>query len=106
MKITRWLTLRAKPISWVTHIMVMPSLARPTITSSTSAHHFGIERRGGLVEQHDDGVHGQCPCNGYALLLAARELAGELVLVGAVRPTRSSIFRPRALASSRCGPAP
>ena len=25
MKITRWATLRAKPISWVTHIMVMPS---------------------------------------------------------------------------------
>ena len=36
MKMTRWLTLRAKPISWVTTIIVMPSLASSTITSSTS----------------------------------------------------------------------
>ncbi len=36
MKITRLATLRAKPISCVTTIMVMPSLASPTITSSTS----------------------------------------------------------------------
>ena len=36
MKITRLATLRAKPISWVTTIMVMPSWARSTMTSSTS----------------------------------------------------------------------
>src|SRR5882724_4671825 len=36
MKITRCATLLAKPISWVTTIMVMPSRARSTITSSTS----------------------------------------------------------------------
>ena len=36
MKITRLATFLAKPISCVTHIMVMPSLARLTITSSTS----------------------------------------------------------------------
>src|SRR5215831_13010556 len=36
MKITRWATLLAKPISCVTTIMVMPSRARSTITSSTS----------------------------------------------------------------------
>src|SRR2546430_2456231 len=36
MKITRCATLRANPISWVTTIMVMPSLASSTITSSTS----------------------------------------------------------------------
>src|SRR5688572_10137385 len=36
MKITRWATLRAKPISWVTTIMVMPSCASLTMTSSTS----------------------------------------------------------------------
>src|SRR3989344_3911802 len=56
MKITRLLTLRAKPISWV-------------------------ERGGGLVEQHHDGVHRQRARNGHTLLLAARELARELVLV-------------------------
>src|SRR6266513_3051022 len=36
MKITRCATLRANPISCVTTIMVMPSLASSTITSSTS----------------------------------------------------------------------
>ncbi|MOA54362.1 hypothetical protein D3C78_1779620 [compost metagenome] len=37
MKITRLATLRAKPISWVTQIIVMPlSWASVTITSSTS----------------------------------------------------------------------
>src|SRR5262249_31823209 len=36
MNTTRWATLRAKPISCVTTIMVMPSLASATMTSSTS----------------------------------------------------------------------
>ncbi|CRZ88594.1 Protein of uncharacterised function (DUF1602) [Vibrio cholerae] len=36
MKITRSATSFAKPISWVTHNMVMPSSASSTITSSTS----------------------------------------------------------------------
>src|SRR6476659_8231239 len=36
MKTTRSAALRAKPISWVTTIIVMPSLARPTMTSRTS----------------------------------------------------------------------
>ena len=35
-KITRLATSRAKPISWVTHTIVMPSCASLTITSSTS----------------------------------------------------------------------
>mmetsp|Transcript_2690 Transcript_2690/g.3220 ORF Transcript_2690/g.3220 Transcript_2690/m.3220 type:complete len:121 (-) Transcript_2690:947-1309(-) len=36
MNTTRSATLRAKPISWVTTIIVMPSCASSTITSSTS----------------------------------------------------------------------
>ncbi|MNI93996.1 hypothetical protein D3C73_1520300 [compost metagenome] len=36
MNITRFATVRAKPISWVTQSMVMPSSARPTMVSSTS----------------------------------------------------------------------
>ena len=36
MKITRLAAFRAKPISWVTTIMVMPCRASATITSSTS----------------------------------------------------------------------
>ena len=45
------------------------------------AHHLGVKRRGGFVEQHHDGVHRQRARNRHALLLATRELAGELVLV-------------------------
>ncbi|MCY1226193.1 hypothetical protein D9M72_384180 [compost metagenome] len=40
------------------------------------AHQLGVERRGGLVEQHGLGLHGQCARNGHALLLAARQLRG------------------------------
>ena len=36
MKIMRLATWRAKPISWVTHSMVMPSSASSTMVSSTS----------------------------------------------------------------------
>jgi hypothetical protein len=35
-EITRLATVRAKPISWVTQIMVIPDSASPTMTSSTS----------------------------------------------------------------------
>ncbi len=37
------------------------------------AHHLGIERAGGLVEQHDRRPHGQRAGNRHALLLAARQ---------------------------------
>ena len=47
------------------------------------AHHFehlthqlGIQRRGGLVEEHGFRVHRQRPGDGDALLLAAGELVG------------------------------
>ena len=45
------------------------------------AHHFGIQRRGGLVKQHDDRVHRQGAGNCHALLLATGELAGKFVFV-------------------------
>ena len=35
------------------------------------ADHFGVERTGGFVEQHDFGLHCQCPGNGHTLLLSA-----------------------------------
>ena len=79
MNTTRWATLRAKPISCVTTIMVMPSLASATMTSSTSLNHFRIERRGRLVEQHGDRVHGERTSDGDALLLAAGKLSGKFV---------------------------
>ena len=31
--------------------------------------HFRIQRRSGFVEQHDFGIHCQCPGDGHALLL-------------------------------------
>ncbi len=37
---------------------------------------FRVERRGGLVEQHDLGLHGQRPGDRHALLLAAGEARG------------------------------
>ena len=41
------------------------------------AHQLGVQRRGDLVAEQNFGVHGQRPCNRYALLLAARQLIGH-----------------------------
>jgi YgiT-type zinc finger domain-containing protein len=41
--------------------------------------HFGVERRGRLVEQHDLRLHAQRPGDRHALLLAAGQLPGILV---------------------------
>ena len=40
------------------------------------AHHLGVQGGGGLIKEHDLGLHGQGPHNGDALLLAAGELVG------------------------------
>jgi hypothetical protein len=104
MKMTRWLTRRAKPISCVTHIMVMPSLASCTITSSTSPTISGSSAEVGSSNSMTMGS-----------MLSARAMAtrccwppeswpGNLSL-WAIRPTRSSIFRPRTLASSGLRPS-
>ncbi|MNS72222.1 hypothetical protein D3C72_1056240 [compost metagenome] len=42
-------------------------------------HQFGIERRGGFIEQHHLGIHRQRPGNGRPLLLAAGEMTGVVV---------------------------
>jgi hypothetical protein len=71
---------RAKPISWVARIIVMPSRC-----SCRSIQHladqFRVERGGDLVEQHDLRLHRQRPDDRHALLLAARELVGIMVHV-------------------------
>ena len=99
MKTTRSATSRAKRISWVTTIMVMPA--------SASAHHrqhladqLGIERRGRLVEQHQLGSHRERPGDRHALLLAARETMRKVVEHG---PTAVPPQQPhaRAAASAR-----
>src|SRR3546814_1621723 len=43
------------------------------------AYHLGVQRAGGLVEQHDLRLHGQGPGDGHPLLLPARQLGGMLV---------------------------
>jgi hypothetical protein len=98
MKITRSLTRLANPISWVMHIMVMPSWASCTMTSSTSPTISGSSADVGSSNSMTMGS-----------MLSARAMAtrccwppeswpGYLSLWG-IKPTRSSIFRPRALAS-------
>ena len=46
------------------------------------ARQFGVERRGGLVEQHDVGLHGQRPGDGHALLLPTRQARRVVVTLG------------------------
>ena len=80
-------TSRANPISWVTTIMVMPVLGQVAHDVEHVAHQLGVEGRGGLVEEHELGVHGQGPGDGHPLLLAAGELVGVVVdLVGQAHP--------------------
>ena len=81
MKITRCATLRAKPISCVTTIIVMPSFASCDHDVEHLVDHLRVERRRRLVEQHADRVHRQRPGDRDALLLAAGELARKLVLL-------------------------
>ena len=74
MKMTRLATVRAKPISWVTQIMVMPS-GQLDHDVQHLLDHLGIEGGGRLVEQHELRVHAERAGDGDALLLAAGELA-------------------------------
>ena len=76
---TRSATRRAKFISCVMTIIVMPCWARRTMTSSTSLIISGIKSARGLVEEHGLGLHGKRAGNGYTLLLAAREPRGITV---------------------------
>ncbi len=49
------------------------------------AHHLRVQGGGGLVKEHELGLHGQGPDNGDALLLAAGELVG--IAVGLILQT-------------------
>ena len=103
---TRSATSRAKPISWVTHIIVMPSAGQAAHDRQDLAHHLGIERAGRLVEQHRGRLHGERACDRHALLLAAGKLRRISVALAA-RPTRSSsawLCLARHVAASRRSP--
>ena len=43
------------------------------------AYGFRVQRTGWLIEKHQGRFHGQCACDGYALLLAAGKLIGVAV---------------------------
>ena len=79
MKTTWSATLRAKPISCVTTSMVMPRLAEAGHQVQHALDQFGVQRAGGLVEEHDFRLHGERAGDRDALLLPAREVAGPVV---------------------------
>ncbi len=91
---TSWsATSRANPISWVTTTIVMPSSASFFITREHLADELRVQRRGGLVEQHQLGVHRQGPGDRDTLLLAA----------GQLRRIRGGLFRqPHLIQQIRC----
>ena len=89
-------TSRAKPISCVTTIIVMPSRGEAAHHVEHLADQLGVERRGRLVEQHQLRLHRQRAGDRDALLLAAREL--RRVGLRACRPARRGRAAARRLA--------
>ena len=83
MKTTVSATSRAKPISCVTTISVVPLAGEVLDDVEDLADQLGVERRGGLVEEQHFGSQGERAGDGDALLLAAGEL--PRVGVGLVR---------------------
>ena len=76
-KTTREATSRAKPISWVATIIVMPDFANVLHHLQDLADQLRVEGGGGLVEQHHRGLHRQGAGDGDPLLLSARKLDGQ-----------------------------
>src|SRR5690606_3485699 len=102
-KITRSATSRAKPISWVTTTMVMPSVASSFITSSTSLTVSGSSAEVGSSNNMSRG------CMASARTMATRccwppESSAGRACALCARPTRSSSCIARASASSRDRP--
>ena len=79
MNTTRVATSRAKPISWVTTIIVMPAFGELLHDVEDASDELGVERRGDLVEEHHVRVHRQRTGDRHALLLTAGELRREVV---------------------------
>ena len=70
-------TSRAKPISWVTTAMVMPSSGQVPHRVQHLAHHLRVQCAGGLVKEHHLGSIARGPHNGDPLLLSAGEHIGD-----------------------------
>ncbi len=100
MNTTRSATLRAKPISWVTTSMVMPSWARSTITSSTSLIISGSRAEVGSSNSMATGSMASARAMATRCCWPPESSEGYLGAWSA-RPTRSSRLRPFSSASPR-----
>src|SRR5712664_2044932 len=99
MKMTRCATLLAKPISWVTTIMVMPSRARSTMTSSTSEIISGSSAEVGSSNSMAIGSIASARAMATRCCWPPDNSAGYLRACS-FSPTRSSSLAPFAIASS------
>src|SRR2546426_1181776 len=104
MKTTRWATFRAKPISCVTTIMVMPSRASSTMTSSTSLIISGSSAEVGSSNSIAIGSMASARAIATRCCWPPESWPGYLSL-WAARPTRSSSLRPFCVASSGLRPS-
>jgi hypothetical protein len=68
----------------------MPDLGQARHHVEHLVDHLGVQGRGGLVEEHDLGVHRQASGDRHPLLLAAGQLGRVLVGLSRATPTRSS----------------
>src|SRR6266699_118445 len=104
MKTTRWATFRAKPISWVTTIMVMPSRASSTMTSSTSLIISGSSAEVGSSNSIAIGSMASARAIATRCCWPPESWPGYLSL-WVESPTRSSSLRPFCVASSGLRPS-
>ena len=100
MSTMRFATWRAKPISWLTTSMVMPSRGEPDHGVEHLLDHLRIERRGRLVEQHDLRLHAERARDRDALLLAAGKL--RRIFVGLLGNAHAREIVPRDLLGLAC----
>ena len=98
-KITRLPTLRAKPISWVTQHIVMPSLASFTMTSNTSPTISGSSAEVGSSNSIRIGSILKARAIATRCCWPPESWPGNLSFC-AMSPTRSRYLRPWVLASS------
>ncbi len=99
MNTTRSATSRAKPISWVTTAMVMPSLARSRIRSSTSPTISGSRAEVGSSKSMTSGFMASARTMAIRCFCPPESILGYSPALSA-RPMRSSSARAWASASA------
>ena len=58
-----------------------PLVGQLTHNAEHIADHFGVKGAGGLIKQHQLGIHGERPGDSHTLLLPARELTRQAVFL-------------------------